>query len=191
MARQPGSLFTGQRINMNIPNKITILRILLIPVFISLILYAKWQWALLVFAAAAVSDGLDGYLARVLKQKTELGKILDPIADKLLILSAFICLSVANGLPSGIKPPPYVPVIIISRDAIIILGALLIYFMRGELEIKPTPVSKVTTFFQMLTIVSILLQFELSCILWNATVILTIVSGLDYMRRGTRFLNEK
>jgi len=176
---------------VNIPNKITILRILLIPVFISLTLYSKWQWALIVFALAAVSDGLDGYLARVLMQKTEFGKLLDPIADKLLILSAFICLSVVNGLPAGIKPPPYVPVIIISRDAIIILGALLIYFMRGELEIRPTPVSKVTTFFQMLTVVSVLLHFKFSCVLWNATVILTVISGLDYVRIGTRLLNEK
>ena len=175
---------------MNLPNKITILRILLTPFFISFILYSKWEMALIIFIIAAVSDGIDGYLARTLKQRTELGKVLDPIADKLLILSAFIAFSVVNDLPAAIKLPYYVPIVIISRDAIIVLGALLIYFTKGKVEVKPTAISKITTFLQMITVISILLKLTVSCILWNVTVAFTVYSGIDYVIRGSRLLNE-
>ncbi len=175
---------------MNLPNKITILRILLIPFFISFILYSKWEMALIIFIIAAVSDGIDGYLSRTLKQRTELGKVLDPIADKLLILSAFISLSVVNDLPAAIKMPYYVPIVIISRDAIIVLGALLIYFIKGKIELKPTIISKITTFLQMITVISILLKLAVSGILWNVAVAFTVYSGVDYVIRGSRLLND-
>ena len=175
---------------MNLANKITILRILLIPFFISFILYSKWEMALIIFIIAAVSDGIDGYLARTLKQRTELGRILDPIADKILILSAFIAFSVVKDLPAAIKLPRYVPIVIISRDAIIVLGVLLIYFMKGKIEIKPTIISKITTFLQMITVISILLKLAVSGILWNITVGFTVYSGLDYIIKGSRLLNE-
>ena len=174
---------------MNLANRITILRILLIPFFIAFILYSRWEIALAIFIAAAISDGIDGYIARVMKQKTKLGKMLDPVADKLLLLSAFICLSVVSGLPAEAKPPLYVPIIIISRDAFIVLGVLFIYFIKGDVEIKPTPVSKVTTFFQMITVVSILLRLAISPFLWNITVGFTIASGVDYIIKGSRLLN--
>jgi len=176
---------------MNLANKITVLRILLIPLFIALILYSKWDLALVVFIAAAITDCIDGYIARVTKHRNELGKILDPIADKLLIVSAFICLSVVNNLPPSVKPPYYVPIIIISRDAIIVLGAAIIYFIKGRLEIKPTMLSKVTTFFQMATVISILLKLEMSPLLWNIAVVFTLFSGIDYVIKGSRFLNGK
>ncbi|MBL7155895.1 MAG: CDP-alcohol phosphatidyltransferase family protein [Candidatus Omnitrophica bacterium] len=177
---------------MNFANKITILRILLIPFFIAFILYSKWELALLVFIIAALTDAIDGYIARALKQRTELGKILDPIADKLIILSAFICLSVSKTLPPALKPPVYVPIIVISRDAIIILGALLIHHIKGELNIMPTLISKITTFLQMATVISILLgSAAVSPLLWSITVGFTIVSGIDYIAKGSKLLNEK
>ncbi|MCQ9206409.1 MAG: CDP-diacylglycerol--glycerol-3-phosphate 3-phosphatidyltransferase [Omnitrophica bacterium] len=176
---------------MNIANKITILRILLIPLFISFILYSKWDLALLVFFVAAISDAVDGYVARALSQRTELGKILDPIADKLLILSAFICFSVTTNPPMHLKLPVYVPIIIISRDAIIVLGALVIFFVKKELEVKPTMIGKVTTFFQMATVIAILLKTPVSPVLWNIAVGLTIASGIDYIIKGSRVLGEK
>ncbi len=176
---------------MNIANKITILRILLVPLFIAFTLYSRWEAALVIFVIAAVSDGIDGYIARAAKQKTELGKILDPIADKLLILSAFICLSVVKGVPPELKLPPYVPIVIISRDAIIVLGALVIYLIKGSLEIRPTLISKVTTFFQMLTVVSVLLKLALSPVLWNIAIVLTILSGIEYVMKGNKVLNGK
>ena len=173
---------------MNLANKITILRVLLVPVFIAFILYSKWQIALFIFIIASISDILDGYTARVTRQITELGTILDPLADKLLILSAFICLSVVGG---GTKPPPYVPIIIISRDAILVLGVLLIYFTKGKLEVKPTYLGKATTLFQMITVVGILAKLAIAPILLNTAVILTILSGTSYVLAGMRALNEK
>lgn len=176
---------------MNIANKITIFRILLTPLFITFILYSKWDLALLVFFMAAISDAVDGYVAREFSQRTELGRILDPIADKLLILSAYICFSVTPNLPIHLRLPVYVPIIIISRDAIIVLGVLITFFVKKELEIKPTMIGKVTTFFQMATVIAILLKTPVSPVLWNITIALTVASGTDYIVRGSRFLNEK
>jgi cardiolipin synthase (CMP-forming) len=173
---------------MTLANRITILRILLVPLFIALILYSKEMLAFFVFLIAAVSDMLDGYIARITKQKTELGKILDPIADKILVLSAFICLSVIH---SPMNFPRYVPIIIISRDAIIVLGIFLIYFLKGNIKINPTLLGKSTTFFQMITIVSVLLKFDFSPYLWNLAVIFTILSGINYVMIGMRLLNDK
>ena len=178
-------------ITNNLANKITISRILLVPFFISFIIYSRWTAAFIVFFLAAMTDWLDGYIARVMKQKTELGKILDPVADKLLIVSAFICFSVLNELPPFLKPPAYVPIIIITRDALILLGSIIIYMTKGALEIKTTLISKVTTFFQMATVIGILLGFRFSPFLWNTAVVLTVASGIVYVMRGTRILNEK
>jgi len=173
---------------INLPNKITIIRILLVPFFIAFILYRKWEIALVIFIVAAVSDMLDGYIARVTKHKTELGKILDPLADKLLILSAVICLSVVGDKN---KLPLYVPIIVISRDAIIVMGAFLIYFVKGSLKIKPTILGKMTTFFQMITVVAILSGFGFSPYLWKTAVLFTFLSGVNYILIGTKILNEK
>ena len=176
---------------MNLANAVTIFRLLSVPFFISFVLYSKWEMALLVFILAAASDGLDGYIARRAKQKTELGSVLDPIADKVLILSAFICLSISEALPVSVKPPTYVPIVIISRDAIILLGAILIYIIKGSFEAKPTLISKITTFLQMTTVISILLKLALSPFLWNIAVGFTVLSGIDYVIRGSRLFNEK
>lgn len=173
---------------MTLANRITILRILLVPFFIALILYSKEKLAFIVFSIAAISDMLDGHIARVTKQKTELGRILDPLADKILLLSAFICLSVIH---SPVSFPRYVPIIIISRDAIIVLGVFLVYFLKGNIKINPTALGKVTTFFQMITIVSVLLRFNFSPYLWNTAVIFTIISGINYVMIGMRLLNDK
>ena len=176
---------------MNLANKITIFRILLTPLFISFVMYSKWTAALLVFIVAAISDGVDGYIARRWSQRTEIGKVLDPIADKLLILSAFICLSVVDQLPTLVKPPSYVAIVIISRDAIIVLGVVLGYLIKGTMSVKPTIISKVTTFLQMATVASILIGLAASPILWNITVLFTLVSGFDYVIKGSKFFNEK
>jgi len=176
---------------MNWANRITILRIVLTPIFIAAILYHRLGIALAIFILASITDGLDGYIARVRKEKTRLGAIMDPIADKLLIVSAYISLSIVTGLPEYLKMPVYVPIIVISRDAIILLGALIIYLNNGKLDIKPTVLGKVTTTLQMITIVSVLLQFIYSSWIWNAMIVLTIVSGLDYIRMGSRQLNGR
>ncbi|MGD2279289.1 MAG: CDP-alcohol phosphatidyltransferase family protein [Candidatus Omnitrophota bacterium] len=176
---------------MNWANRITIVRIILVPVFITAVLYHRLYLALGVFALAAVTDALDGYLARVRKERTQLGRILDPVADKMLLVSAFISLSLVSGLPDYLKMPAYVPIIVISRDAIILLGAVVIYLLTQKMEIRPTVLGKVTTFFQMMTIISLLLGFVYSNWIWNTTVVLTVLSGLDYIRIGAKQVNEK
>ncbi len=174
---------------MNWPNRLTMLRIVLVPVFVALVLYGNLFIAFIVFVIASLTDALDGYLARKLDQKTVFGSVMDPVADKLLLNSAYICFSVVAGLPHYLDMPIYVPVAIISRDLIIVIGIIGIYLVKGSINIKPTILGKTTTVFQMLTIVAVLLKFYYSSWLWNTTVVLTVLSGLDYLRIGARETN--
>jgi len=175
---------------MNLANKISIARIILIPFFIASIVYSRMEIALILFSLAVISDGVDGFIARALRQKTELGKMLDPIADKLLLVSAYICLAMAGNIPAHLKMPPYVPIMVISRDAIIVLGSIIVHIITGDLKVSPSMLGKVTTFFQMITIVAILMRFSHPAVLWNTTVFLTAVSGMDYVIKGSRLLSN-
>ncbi len=180
----------GKKEGLNLANKITIARIIFIPFFIAAVIYSKLGIALFIFSLAIISDAADGFIARTLKQKTALGTILDPVADKLLLVSAYICLSLANSIPFGLRLPPYVPIIVISRDAIIVLGSIIVYVVSGELKVAPSAIGKATTFFQMITIVAILVQFKYSSAIWNTAVIFTIFSGIDYVIKGSRLFGE-
>jgi cardiolipin synthase len=180
---------------MNLANRLSVFRILLVPVFIVLLVYynpgqdALRFLALAVFSLAVLTDAADGYIARIKNIKTTLGTFLDPIADKLLLVSAFICLAVIHNMPKGISLPVWVPIVVISRDIIILFGSLLIYIITGSLDVRPSWLGKVTTFFQMFTIISILLQFKFSFILWNSAVIFTVLSGMGYILKGSKLLN--
>ena len=178
---------------MNWANRLTILRVILVPVFIMAVFYQRLTLALVIFILAAVTDCLDGYVARAFKEKTQFGAIMDPIADKLLVGSAFICFSLVKDLPAHLRMPVYVPIIIISRDVIILLGVMCIYILGPghSHEIRPTRVSKVTTVFQMVTVIALLAGFIYSNWLWNITVVLTVMSGLDYIRIGSSKFNAK
>ncbi|MDP8298415.1 MAG: CDP-alcohol phosphatidyltransferase family protein [Candidatus Tantalella remota] len=176
---------------MNWANRLTICRIILVPVFIAAVLYQRLNIALVVFIVAMITDALDGYLARSRNEITRFGAIMDPISDKMLIGSAFLSFSIVQGLPVYLKMPVYVPIVIISRDVIILLGVFIIQVITGGVEIKPTLVGKITTFFQMITIIALLLRFVHSSWLWNATVALTVISGIDYVRRGSSSVNGK
>ncbi len=105
---------------MNIPNAITLFRVILIPFFINLMIYGYYREALLVFMVAGITDALDGLIARLTRKKTELGAFLDPLADKLLILSAFVTLVLLG------KLPVWLVIIVVSRDAILALGSLIV-----------------------------------------------------------------
>lgn len=181
---------------MNLANKITIARVLLIPFFVAAVIYYSPDNDFLRFIALAVfmigvfTDALDGYIARTRNQKTVLGSYLDPIADKLLLLAAFICLAMVNNFPQGRSLPAWVVLIVISRDAIIMLGSVIIYLMKGALEVVPSKLGKATTFLQMITVISVLLHFRYSSIVWNLTIIFTILSGIGYIRRGSLLLSE-
>lgn len=176
---------------MNLANRITILRILLVPLFIGLVVYSKLNMALIVFTFAVITDALDGYVARVMNQRTKLGAMLDPLADKALLVSAFISLSFAKALPEHVKFPLYVLIIVISRDTIILLGIALIYILGKEVKIKSKVLGKITTFFQMLTIICVLTEMKYSNIVWNAMIAFTIASGLQYIMIGSKALNER
>ncbi|MFC1666622.1 CDP-alcohol phosphatidyltransferase family protein [Candidatus Omnitrophota bacterium] len=181
---------------MNLANKITLLRILLIPFFIACILYYGEARpylrlvALVIFAIAMLTDAIDGGFARSRSQVTDLGIVLDPIADKLLIISAFISLSTIKSIPEDLRIPAWAALTVISRDIIIILGSLIIYFLKGHLAIKPSWLGKITTFFQMMAILTILVIFKYNKFLIYPAVFFTILSGIDYIWRGSRQLNE-
>jgi cardiolipin synthase len=175
---------------MNLPNRISIVRIVLVPFFVAAVVYSKFTLALSIFVVCIISDALDGYIARTRRQKTQLGALLDPIADKLLLISGFVSLSMISDLPAHLRFPPYVPLIVVSRDLFIILGCIVIYLLKGKVDIKPSYLGKTTTFFQMMSVLSILVQFPHSKIIWNITAILTVLSGLDYLRSGSRMLND-
>lgn len=175
---------------MNLANKITVSRIILTPLFITAIVYSKMDIALAFFILAVISDGLDGFIARTRNEKTLLGTILDPVADKILLISAFICLAMVKNIPENLRLPPYVPIIVISRDAIIVLGSILIHVVKGDIKIEPSFWGKLTTFFQMMTVVCILVRFTYSEIVWDIATLLTVISGADYMFKGSRTLSE-
>jgi len=176
--------------SLGLANRISIARVVLVPFFVAFIVYSRFRIALAIFLVCMASDFIDGYIARTKNQQTRLGSLLDPIADKLLLISGFVSLSFVNDLPSHLSFPPYVPLIIVSRDVLIIIGCMVIYLLKGRIEIRPTRIGKITTFFQMISVVSILVWFPYTRILWAVTVALTLFSGLDYLRIGTRMLNE-
>ncbi|MBU4305919.1 MAG: CDP-diacylglycerol--glycerol-3-phosphate 3-phosphatidyltransferase [Candidatus Omnitrophica bacterium] len=181
---------------MNLANWISIFRVLLIPFFISAIVYYSPEKdylrfvAVAIFLTAVVSDGVDGYIARTRRMRTRLGSFLDPLADKLLLSLSFITLALAHNIPLSIRLPLWVPILVISRDIILVLGSILVYVMTGNLKIRPSILGKLTTFFQMITILCILLQYPFSFIVWKIAVFFTVISGADYILRGSKLLNN-
>ena len=169
----------------------TLIRILLIPLFVIFIINKLFGWALITFAVAGITDGIDGMIARITHKRTELGAYLDPIADKLLLIAAYVTLAIIEILPS------WLAVIVVTRDVIILLGFLVFILLDYRPEIKPSLVSKVTTFFQISTILLVLMAGyapvfkQLSSIAIYGTTLFTIVSGSHYIYVGTRILNEK
>jgi CDP-diacylglycerol--glycerol-3-phosphate 3-phosphatidyltransferase len=180
---------------MNLANRITVVRILLTPVFVLSVFYYRAEGLYryipaAVFFAAMITDAADGAVARAFKQRTELGTILDPIADKILILTAFLSISLIKGLPLEIRPPIWVPVLVVTRDALIIFGSLLIYIIKQDIRIMPSRTGKITTFLQMLAVLCILLQWDYSRYVWNLMAVFTAVSGVYYIRLGSAMLSD-
>ncbi len=183
---------------MGFANKISLSRILAIPFFVaSLIYYAqnpeyrqlKWL-VLFIFLFAMITDLVDGIIARIKRERTSLGKVLDPLADKLLLLNAFIWIyTLRNSLPLKYELPLWVVLIIISRDLIILLGIVVLFFLKIEVPITPNIWGKLTTLFQMATILSILLELGISKYIWSIACLLTVISGFLYIKRGIIALN--
>jgi len=176
---------------MNIPNLLSIFRIVLIPLFIILLSYGLHTEAFVVFGVAAVTDAFDGFFARVFKQKTTLGAYLDPIADKLLLVSSFVAFALLNLIPR------WLTILVVSRDVIILMGIMILRLNSFQIEMRPSMLSKCTTVFQVLTIGMTLLFYILGkssiavlVVCW-ITGILTIVSGVHYISMGLKMINEK
>lgn len=175
-------------LQMNLPNYITLLRVILIPFFINLMIYGYYREALLVFIAACITDALDGLIARLMKQKTELGAFLDPMADKLLILSAFVTLVLLGKLPF------WLVIIVVSRDAILTMGSLIIYFTTNSLKIEPSIIGKLTTVMQLAVVTLSLISMNYGTGLGLMTVLqwitagITIASGAQYVMRGMKLV---
>ena len=186
------------------PNLLTMFRMVLIPVFVSLLFYQRFLWALGVFVLAGVTDGLDGLLARRFDQKSQLGTILDPIADKLLLVTSFIVLSLPSISPQQ-EPPSHLPVpfwvtaAVISRDVFIIVGAVAINIVSGFRSFRPSWLGKINTAVQILAVVAILIAASIPSRISGyylptvyATVFaLAILSGGHYVFFASRLINEE
>ncbi len=176
-------------------NKITVGRILAVPFFIASALYylPERDWlryvALGIFLFAVISDVIDGYIARTRNQKTPAGAILDPLADKILLISAFLCSYKMGVYFESVLFPMWLVLAVISRDVILIMGAMIIHLVRGKLYVDPSRWGKATTFFQVVCILGFLLQWELSIWAWPVTVVLTVISGIGYIKEGIKVLN--
>ena len=144
--------------------------------------------ALGLFALGIVSDALDGFLARLQRQQTELGALLDPVADKALILGTLISCSVIHGLPDWMRIPAWFNLLVISRDALLVVGSVILFAMKGRWQVRPSWLGKTTTVAQMLVIPAVLLGWPVRTPLIIAAAILTVLSGLGYIRMGVRAL---
>ena len=175
---------------MNIPNFLSLLRIILVPLVVIFLIQGSYGKALFTFIVASLTDALDGTLARFLNHQTVLGAYLDPIADKLLLTASFVTLSVLGIIPS------WLTVIVISRDFIILLGIIILSLISVPYVIKPAFVGKITTALQIGTIFLALLSqavfrdvgYEWIILCW-LTGLFTISSGLIYINRGIKIIN--
>ena len=175
---------------LNWPNVLTLARILITPLFIICLIKGSYAMALLIFTLAGVTDGLDGLLARLMDQRTTIGAFLDPIADKLLLVSAFVTLAVQEMIPA------WLTVVVISRDVLIIVGIAILEVSRVDYQIQPSMVSKCTTVAQLATIFLLLLSTQTTVLahallpVYWLTTALSIASGLHYVYLGIQIMPD-
>jgi cardiolipin synthase len=187
---------------LTVPNLLTVFRMVLIPVFVTMLFYQRFIVALAVFVCAGLTDGLDGLLARRFDQRSQLGTVLDPIADKLMMVTAFIVLSMRSifpaPMPSHLPVPFWVTVTVISRDVFIIVGAAAINIMTGFRGFRPSWLGKINTTVQIVAIAAIMFaaSFPYYTGYYLPTVYATvftfaILSGLHYVFFASKLLNEE
>lgn len=186
---------------ITVPNILTVFRMVLIPVFVSLLFYQRFLLALGVFVLAGMTDGLDGLLARRFNQKSQLGTILDPIADKLMLVTAFIVLSMRSvfpqPVPSHLPVPFWVTVAVISRDVFIMVGAAAINIVTGFRGFRPSLLGKINTTIQIVAVGIIMLAASLPHgtgyylpTLYALVFAFAVLSGAHYVFFVSRLLNE-
>jgi cardiolipin synthase len=186
---------------VTVPNLLTVFRMVLIPVFVSLLFYQRFVLALIVFIGAGITDGLDGLLARRFNQKSQLGTILDPIADKLMLVTSFIVLSMKAVFPQPLPPhlpvPFWVTVAVISRDVFILVGAAAINIVTGFRGFRPSWLGKVNTTVQIVAIALIMVAASIPYgtgyylpTVYTTVFALAVLSGGHYVFFVSRLLNE-
>lgn len=169
----------------NLPNLITLTRILLLPFFAVAIIYREYEYALYIFIAASISDLLDGLIARLTNQITYLGTILDPVADKFFLVTSFILMS-----NSGLVPK-WLMIIVISKDLIVVAGCIILYFVTGNLKVKPSILGKLSSGVQFVLIGLVLLSKNTSFVtvpfnLFYLVAIVTSLAGIHYAYSGLK-----
>lgn len=175
---------------LTLPNWLTILRILVTPFFAILLVYRYVGAALAIFALAAITDALDGFIARSWGQKSNLGMVLDPLADKLLVTAGFVTFTILEAIPR------WLTIIVLSRDLFLIGGSLVLFMFAGKVKIPPTLLGKGTTVMQLATLLyTMLLNVGVvggraPFLLLILTAAATVLSGLDYVIRGARHLGD-
>ena len=181
--------------NLTLANQLTILRIMLIPVFVLLVVYAYLGWALIVFLTAGITDALDGLIARRAGQRTNLGAWLDPMADKLLLLTTFIVLTLP-GVPLTNHIPLWLTVFVISRDVVIVGVVAIVSLAVGPRTFRPSMLGKLATATFILTSIVIMYfnyrrtpSFLVDLFIW-ASLAVTLVSAIDYFLKLRRLINE-
>ncbi len=195
-------------LKINHATKLTLLRIVCVPLLAILVYYGWWGWVLIVFAFSALTDAADGIIARALRQKTWLGSFLDPLADKLLLVTAFISMSFLVRDPTGqtgvITVRAWITIVVVFRDVVILLGVGILQILIKDLEYRPTLLSKATTVCQTITIFEVALANYLitsgratveqflfpTSLLCHITLAITILSGLHYILIGTKMLSH-
>jgi cardiolipin synthase (CMP-forming) len=180
---------------LTLANQLTLLRLALVPAFVLLVLYGRLGWALAAFITAGITDGLDGLIARMTNQRTSLGAFLDPMADKLLLVSAFVVLTLPNiGLVNRI--PLWLTVLVISRDVIIVATVAIVSIALGPRTFQPSVFGKVATATYIVTMVVVMFfnylerpSLWVDFSVW-ACLGVTLVSGLHYVVHVRRLINE-
>ena len=187
--------------NWTLANQLTFLRLVAVPFFILAVLEARFALALGIFIGAGVTDLLDGLIARVFRQRTALGAYLDPAADKMLLISAFILLTrypnLFQGIPMVNRIPLYLTILVISRDGLILAIALMLHLAYGQKRFLPSVIGKITTGTELVTIGLVLLfnaRLATNPIVPFAiktTLVLILLSGFHYLWRTVRHVRER
>jgi len=187
---------------VTVPNLLTVFRMALIPVFVSLLFYQKFLLALGAFVLAGITDSLDGLLARRFDQQSPLGRILDPIADKLMLVASFIVLSMKSvypaPIPSHLPIPFWVTITVISRDVFILIGAAAINMVTGFRGFVPSLPGKISTVVQIIAVALVMLSAQTRVgtgyylpTVYATVFALTLLSGIHYIFFVSRRLNER
>ena len=176
---------------LNIPNLLTLTRLFMVPVFLALLSKGRFRYALYVFCAAGLTDSLDGTIARWFDCRTEIGALLDPFADKLLLLSAFVALTFEDAIPGWLLG------VVITRDVVIVFGYLLLLFYTDErVPVRPSYLGKAATCFQLASVIAALAHAgqhwpNAWYTLLYATVAITGLSGMHYAYQGLAWLSSR